>query len=74
MSKRVNLEMEVAALFRAKMEEFCAWCAENWTVTAAEALRDNVFDAKPPGYRDGYNAACEGLSGALECWLEEHQP
>lgn len=73
MSQSVNLETEVAALFHAKMEEFVAWCCKNWKVTEAEAMRDNVFDGKPPGYRDGYNAAIDGLDGALEMWIEEQQ-
>lgn len=71
MKATLNLEREVSALFQAKMETFVEWCAENWTVTKEEALKDNVFDSKPPGYREGYNAAVEGLRGALECWLEE---
>lgn len=71
MANQINLEHQVSELFRLKMEEFLAWCAVNWTVTPAQALQDNVFDAKPEGYREGYNAALENLSGALECWLEE---
>jgi hypothetical protein len=71
MSGRVNLEYQVRELFRLKMEEFAHWCADNWTVTAEQAIRDNVFDAKPPGYREGYNAAVEGISGAIDCFLEE---
>lgn len=71
MKQRINLEAEVADLLRSKMEEFLAWCAENWTVTPEEAVRDNIFDTKPDGYREGYNAAVEGLQGALDCWIED---
>lgn len=71
MTERLNLEYQVRELFKSKMEEFCAWCAENWTVTPEEAIADNIFDSKPEGYREGYNAAVENLSGALECFLEE---
>ncbi len=71
MTHHINLEYQVSELFRLKMEEFVRWCGENWTVTAEQAIKDNIFDAKPPGYREGYNAAVEGLPGALECWMEE---
>lgn len=71
MSEGINLEHQVSELFRLKMEEFVKWCSENWTVTPEEAIRDNIFDQKPPGYRDGYNAAMENLSGAFDCWMEE---
>lgn len=70
----MNLEYQVAELFRARMEDFAKWCAENWTVTPEQALQDNVFDSKPAGYREGYNAAIEGLSGAIDCFLEEASP
>ena len=71
MSGRVNLEYQVAELFRLKMEEFADWASENWTVTAEEAIKDNIFDSKPPGDREGYNAAVEGLRGAIDCFLED---
>lgn len=71
MSDRINLEYQVAELFRLKIEEFADWCAENWTVTEIEAKADNIIDAKPAGYREGYNAAVEGLRGAVECFLED---
>ncbi|NLS03602.1 hypothetical protein HGP14_09550 [Rhizobium sp. P32RR-XVIII] len=74
MSERLNLEYQVRELFKAKMEEFIAWCGENWTVTPEQAIADNIFDSKPEGYREGYNNAIEGLSGALECFLEEQVP
>jgi len=70
-SDRINLEYQVAELFRLKIEEFADWCAENWTVTEIEAKADNIIDAKPAGYREGYNAAVEGLRGAVECFLED---
>lgn len=71
MTGRVNLEYQVRELFRLKMEELAHWAAENWTVTEAQVIKDNVFDAKPPGYREGYNAAIEGISGAIDCFLED---
>lgn len=67
----VNLERDVTELFRAKLHEFCEWCAKEWTVTELEARNDNLFDTKPAGYREGYNAALEGLTGALDCWMED---
>lgn len=73
MTKRLNLEYQVSELFRLRMEEFAKWCSENWTITPEQALRDNVFDTKPAGYREGYNAALEGLAGAVECFLEENR-
>lgn len=71
MTERLNLEYQVRELFKQKMEEFVEWCGQNWTVTPAQAIADNIFDGKPPGYREGYNNAIEGLGGALECFLEE---
>lgn len=71
MTQRINLEHQVSELFRLKMEEFAKWAAENWTVTELEARQDSVFDLKPAGYREGYNAAIEGLAGAIDCFLED---
>ncbi|MGR9252690.1 hypothetical protein [Rhizobium leguminosarum] len=67
----INLEYQVSELFRLKMEEFAAWCAENWTVTEFQAKADNIFDAKPAGFREGYNEAMQNLRGAVDCFLEE---
>lgn len=71
MSDRINLEYQVAELFRLKMEEFADWCAENWTVTELQAKADNVFDGKPPGFREGYNDAMRQIRGAVDCFLED---
>ncbi|XUP59941.1 hypothetical protein FS819_023280 [Allorhizobium sp. Av2] len=66
-----SLEHHVSELCRAEMKKFAAWCAQNWTVTPDQARADNFFDGKPEGYLEGYNAAIEGLSGAIDCFLEE---
>jgi hypothetical protein len=67
-----DLETEVRELFAAKMREFAAFCAENWTMTTeeAEALMDATVS--PMEYAKGFTAAMtDGLSGALEHWLDE---
>lgn len=69
---RFSLEAEVEELFRAKMREFAAWAADNWTMTEAEAQTLTEPTACPAEYAKGYTAAMtQGLSGALECWMEE---
>ncbi|AID18366.1 putative PRK12775-containing protein [Rhizobium phage vB_RleM_PPF1] len=67
----INLEYQVAELFRLKMEEFATWCAENWTVTELQAKADNIFDTKPTGFREGYNEAMQNIRGAVDCFLED---
>ena len=71
MSERINLEHQVSELFRLKLEEFAEWAAANWTISDLQAKADNVFDTKPDGYREGFNAAIEGLPTVIECFLEE---
>lgn len=65
-----KLQQAVAALMQNEMEQFAAWCAKEWTITPELFKSDNVFDTKPEGYREGYNAALESLSLALEMYLE----
>jgi hypothetical protein len=65
-----RLEQAVAELVKHEIEQFAAWCAKEWTITAEVFDRENVVDMKPEGYRDGYNTALEGLPLALEHYLE----
>lgn len=65
-----KLQQAVAALIQQEIEQFAEWCAKEWTLTPELFKSDNVFDTKPEGYREGYNAALEGLSLALEQYLE----
>lgn len=69
-----HLEERVQELVQAEVERFAAWCAKHWTITPDVFIKDNVFDGKPPGYRDGYNAALEALNDAVELWFEEGAP
>lgn len=72
MTPRFSLEAEVEELFRAKMKEFAEWCAENWTMTEAEAQSLTEPTAVPAEYAKGYTAAMtDGLRDALEFWMEE---
>lgn len=67
-----SLEAEVEELFRAKMREFAAWAAENWTMTAKEAETLTMPTACPAEYANGYTAAMtDGLSDALDFWIDE---
>ena len=69
---RFSLEAEVEELFRAKMREFAAWAADNWTMTEAEAQTLSEPTAVPAEYAKGYTAAMtDGLRDALDCWMEE---
>ena len=71
----LDLETEVHNLFRAKMIEFIEWSKENWTITDKDLEKpDDWFAGKSPEYREGYNAALDGLDGAFECWNEEFGP
>lgn len=71
----LDLEREVHDLFRAKMIEFIKWSQENWTITSKDLeATDDWFKGRSPDYRDGYNAAIEGLGSAFECWNEEFGP
>lgn len=67
-----SLETEVEELFRAKMREFAAWAAENWTMTAQEAETLTEPTACPAEFAKGYTAAMtDGLTDALDLWLDE---
>ncbi|MBD8556871.1 hypothetical protein IFT84_20375 [Rhizobium sp. CFBP 8762] len=67
----LNLEQDIEALFEVKMREFCTWCSKHYALTKAEMMKDNVLDAKPAGYREGWNDALHTLEGALETWIED---
>lgn len=67
-----DLETEVRELFAAKMREFVAFCAENWLTNAAECQNLTRPSISPEQYARGYNEAMtDGLSGALDHWLDE---
>ena len=69
----MNIETEVRELFSAKMREFAVFCAENWTITAREAETLTNPTTCTKSYARGYNdAISDGLSGALDHWLDEH--
>ncbi|MGV1752813.1 hypothetical protein [Agrobacterium sp. CG674] len=67
-----RLERAVTDLMQHEMEQFAEWCSKQWTITPDVFKSDNVFDTKPEGYREGYNAALEGLPLALEQYLESN--
>jgi hypothetical protein len=67
----LDLEAEVAELFRAKMREFLAFCSEHWQLTDKDMAE--LHPARGAEYRDGYNAAItDGLEGAFATWAEEN--
>ncbi len=65
-----KLHQAVADLLQHELEQFAVWCGKEWTITPEVFRAENVLDTKPEGYREGYNAALEGLSLALEQYLE----
>jgi hypothetical protein len=67
-----DLETEVRDLFAAKMREFAAFCAENWLTSASECEALTKPSRAPAEYARGYNEAMtDGISGALDHWLDE---
>lgn len=68
----LDIEAEVRALFEAKLREFAAFCAQNWTMTTAEAETLTTPVASPEHWATGYTAAMtSGVTDALEFWLAE---
>ena len=68
----LNLETEIYDLFAAKLQEFAAFCRENWQITEAEMPELLPSQSHPDAYRAGYNAAItDGIDGALAHWLDE---
>lgn len=63
-----DLSREVEDLFRAKMREFMTFCEQHWKMTERDAAEAN----RSPDWVEGWDAAIEGLPGALDCWLEEY--
>ena len=67
----IDLEQEIKDLFKAKISEFIAFCANNWTLMDQDLL---AVDGKAysADYLRGYNAAItDGVSGALDFWFDE---
>jgi hypothetical protein len=62
----LDLEQEVKDLFKTKMGEFIAFCANNWTLTDQDLL-DVDGQVYSPDYLRGYNAAI-----ALDFWFDEN--
>lgn len=70
MADRLDLSEEVRALFEAKMREFQAFVAAEWTLTEQEVAE--FHGEKEPAFCEGYNAALtDGLDGAISHWLGE---
>ena len=68
----LDLETEIRDLFTAKMQEFAAFCSENWQLTEADMATLFEMQPNPDVYRAGYNAAItDGIKGALAHWLDE---
>ena len=65
-----RIERDIADLIQQKVTEFADWCGKEWTITPEVWAKDKVLDTKPEGYREGYNAALEGLGLAVEQWME----
>lgn len=67
-----DLETEVRELFIAKLQEFAAFCADNWQLTEKDMAEIVAPCEHPEAYRQGYNAAMtDGLTGALDHWRDE---
>lgn len=71
MPPSIDLEQEIKDLFKAKISEFIAFCANNWQLTDQDLLAVDG-QAFSPDYLRGYNAAItDGVSGALDFWFDE---
>lgn len=72
-AQQMDIQTEIHELFAAKLREFAAFYAENWTMSNTEAESLTKPTCCPKSYARGYNEAMGvGLSGALDHWLDEH--
>ena len=65
----LDLQEEFETLVRAQLARFIEWVGKHWVVGEADRI-DDYFGDKSSDWIDGYNAALEGLGGAIECWME----
>jgi hypothetical protein len=69
-----SLNNKMSELIVDGFHDFAAFCAENWTMTEAEAECLTVPTDAPSEYARGYTDAMKiGLPDAMELWLEEGQ-
>lgn len=68
---RGTIESRMADAVGEELSAFADWCAKNWTISQELARRDAALRDMTEDYRSGYNAALEGISLALKCYLEE---
>jgi hypothetical protein len=61
---------EADAMLRRALLSFAGWAADNWTMTEDEARTLTIPTACPAEFARGYKAAIEGISDAMQLWLE----
>lgn len=55
---------------RESVNDFLEWVEKNWTLEPDDKW-PNAEPKPHPEYRNGYNAALEGMKMAFECYMDE---
>jgi len=56
---------------KALLLDFLDWVEKNWTLEPSDKW-PHLEPIPSEEYRNGYNAAIEGLKGAFDCYYEEN--
>lgn len=70
---RGSIETRMAALVQEELTAFAEWLAKEWTMTREMANSDPELRAMPKGYLEGYNAALQSATLALESYIEDQK-
>lgn len=70
---RGSIETRMAALLQEELTAFAEWLAKEWTMTREMANSDPELRVMPQGYLDGYNAALQSATLALESYIEDQK-
>ncbi len=70
---RGSVETRMAALVQEELTAFAEWLGKEWTLTRELAASDPELRAMPQGYFEGYNAALQSATLALESYIEDQK-
>lgn len=51
--------------------DFCAWIGRSWIMTEKDRMSSEPQESEE--FMRGWNAACEGISAAWDCYKEEEK-
>jgi len=68
------LAEDVERALQEHIQEFIEWMADGWTISDVDlesSIINNLPSDPAKAYQMGYNAACEGVDSAYQCYCDD---